>query len=223
MTNTVFNPRVPDTAPTAVPFAADAPFTFGHDPLPEEADVLARLSGALRDHARDTNTRDVAYSIVDSPLGRLLLASTEVGLVRVAFEREGFDGVLEHLAERVGARIFRDADPVSHALHELNEYFAGERRSFDLTLDRRLTTPFRGEVQRYLPSIEYGQTVSYRDVAAALGRPRAMRAVGTACATNPLPIVVPCHRVLRTDGQLGGYIGGLDAKRALLSAERAQA
>ncbi|MCS4275966.1 methylated-DNA-[protein]-cysteine S-methyltransferase [Mycetocola sp. BIGb0189] len=193
------------------------------DTAPEEAAVLGRLHGNLLTHARTTGTREVAYSIIDSPLGRLLLAATPEGLVRVAFEREDFDTVLGTLAEKIGPRILRDADPVDRAAHELDEYFAGARRSFDLTLDRRLTTPFRGEVQRFLPSIEFGHTLSYRDVAEALGRPRAMRAVGTACATNPLPIVVPCHRVLRTDGQLGGYIGGLDAKRALLEAERGRA
>ncbi|WP_187978100.1 methylated-DNA--[protein]-cysteine S-methyltransferase [Mycetocola sp. JXN-3] len=190
---------------------------------PEETDVLTRLRGDLLTHATTTGAREVAYSIIESPLGRLLLAATPVGLVRVAFEREDFDTVLGTLAEKIGPRILRDADPVDRAAHELAEYFAGERRDFDVTLDRRLTTPFRGEVQRFLPSIEFGHTLSYRDVAEALGRPRAMRAVGTACATNPLPIVVPCHRVLRTDGQLGGYIGGLDAKRALLESERTRA
>jgi methylated-DNA-[protein]-cysteine S-methyltransferase len=110
---------------------------------------------------------------------------------------------------------------LDRAAAELEEYFARRRTSFDLPLDFALSRGFRGEVQRLLPSIAYGHTTSYARLADAAGRPRAFRAVGTACATNPLPVVVPCHRVLRGDGSLGGYVGGLDVKRALLSLEAA--
>src|SRR5690606_33051107 len=107
------------------------------------------------------------------------------------------------------------------AARELDEYFEGRRRSFDLPLDLRLSTGFRREVVNHLPSIGYGRTESYAQVAAAAGHPRAVRAVGSACATNPLPVVVPCHRVVRSDGTLGGYLGGPEAKTALLALEHA--
>ena len=103
----------------------------------------------------------------------------------------------------------------------MDEYFAGRRRVFDVPLDYTLSSGFRQVVQRYLPHIGYGHTQSYKEVAECVGNPKAVRAVGTACATNPLPVVVPCHRVLRTDGSLGGYIGGLDVKHALLTLENA--
>jgi len=183
--------------------------------------TLAELHERLERAAIDKGLVDVAYRVVDSPVGRLLLAATEHGIVRVAFESEDFDTVLQTLADRVSPRVLEAPSRLDRAAAELDEYFARRRTSFDLPLDFALSRGFRGEVQRLLPSIAYGHTTSYARLADAAGRPRAFRAVGSACATNPLPVVVPCHRVLRGDGSLGGYVGGLDAKRALLSLEAA--
>ena len=164
---------------------------------------------------------DLAYRTLDTPIGALLLAATDRGLVRIAFEREGFDAVLDALAVKISPRILDAPDRLSGAARQLDEYFSGERRTFDLPLDYRLSSGFRQVVQQYLPHIGYGHTATYKEVAETVGKPRAVRAVGSACATNPLPVVVPCHRVLRTDGGLGGYLGGLEVKSALLSLERA--
>ncbi|MCB0818773.1 MAG: methylated-DNA--[protein]-cysteine S-methyltransferase, partial [Flavobacteriales bacterium] len=145
--------------------------------------------------------------------------ATEAGLVRVAFEAQGHDAALEDLARAVSPRVIRAPARLDEVRRELDQYFAGRRRQFDLPLDRRLSRGFRGRVQALLPAIPFGRTCSYGELAALAGSPRAVRAVGSACATNPLPIVVPCHRVRRSDGSLGGYAGGLDAKRALLALE----
>ena len=187
-------------------------------PLPDPA--LAGLRARLVQQADDAGLVEVAYRTLDTPLGPLLLAATAQGLVRVAFEREDFDAVLAALASRVSPRVLEAPRRLDEAAVELEEYFTGTRRRFDLPLDRALSTGFREKVQRVLPRIDYGSTRSYKEIAELVGSPRAVRAVGTACANNPLPIVVPCHRVLRTDGALGGYIGGLDAKTALLTLER---
>ncbi|MEH0108254.1 methylated-DNA--[protein]-cysteine S-methyltransferase [Tersicoccus sp. MR15.9] len=180
---------------------------------------LAALHARLE--AASAADLDVAYRTVDSPVGPLLLAATGAGLVRVAFAVEGHDAVLQTLADRVGPRILRSPGRLDAAAREVDEYFAGRRHVFDLPLDLRLSAGFRRLVQEHLPAIGFGSTASYAQVAAAVGNPAAVRAVGTACATNPLPVVVPCHRVLRSDGSLGGYIGGLDAKRTLLALESA--
>ncbi|GAB3612848.1 methylated-DNA--[protein]-cysteine S-methyltransferase [Humibacter ginsengisoli] len=182
---------------------------------------LGNLHARLAREAEERGLIDVGYRIVDSPVGRLLVASTEQGIVRIAFEREGFDAVLQTLADRVSPRVLEAPARLDRAATELDEYFAKRRTRFDVPLDFALSRGFRGEVQRLLPTIAYGHTTSYAQLANAAGRPRAFRAVGTACATNPLPVVVPCHRVLRGDGSLGGYAGGLDAKRALLALEAA--
>ena len=187
-------------------------------PLPDPA--LAGLRARLVQQADDAGLVEVAYRTLDTPVGPLLLAATAQGLVRIAFEREDFDAVLAALASRVSPRVLEAPRRLDEAAVELEEYFTGTRRRFDLPLDRALSTGFREKVQRVLPRIDYGSTRSYKEIAELVGSPRAVRAVGTACATNPLPIVVPCHRVLRTDGALGGYIGGLDAKTALLTLER---
>lgn len=200
---------------------ADLPLTDPAAAFPVPAADLARLRAALADRALATEDLDVAYRTVDSPLGPLLLAATTTGLVRVAYAREGFDDVLTRLAERVSPRVLEAPARLDRAAAEVEEYFSGHRRAFDLPLDLSLSAGFRRTVQQYLPRIGYGATLSYREVAEQVGSPRAVRAVGTACATNPLPVVVPCHRVLRSDGSLGGYIGGLDAKSALLDLEAA--
>jgi methylated-DNA-[protein]-cysteine S-methyltransferase len=189
--------------------------------LAPSAGELGALHGRLEGLALERGLLDISYTIVDSPVGPLLLAATAEGLVRVAFEREGHDLVLETLADRVSPRILQSPERLEAAAQQLREYFAGKRTEFDLPLDYRLSSGFRQLVQQYLPQIGYGSTRSYREVAEVIGNPKAVRAVGSACATNPLPVVVPCHRVLRTDGTLGGYIGGLEAKSALLSLEHA--
>lgn len=184
----------------------------------DDAD-LARLRTRLADDAVASGVLDVAYRTVDSPIGPLLVAATQKGLVRVAFGLEDFDAVLTALAERVSPRVLESRPRLDAVAAELDEYFSGRRREFDLPLDFAMSSGFRQEVQRYLPHIGYGQTRSYKQVAESIGNPKAVRAVGTACATNPLPVVVPCHRVLRSDGGLGGYLGGLEAKSALLELE----
>lgn len=181
---------------------------------------LTELQAWLGARADAQGLVDVAYRTVDAPVGPLLLAATRTGLVRVAFKREGFEHVLETLAEKVSPRVLNAPKRLDPVARELEEYFAGGRRGFDVPLDHSLSAGFRQSVQRYLPHIDYGDTRSYKEVAASVGSPKAVRAVGTACATNPLPVVVPCHRVLRSDGGLGGYIGGLDAKNALLTLEK---
>lgn len=188
---------------------------------PVDAETLNRLHRRLEQEAEQADLVDVAFTTVDSPVGKLLLAATPKGLVRVAYASEDHDRVLDTLGQKLSPRILRAPKRLDDAARELDEYFEKRRRVFDLKLDLSLSSGFRQLVQRHLPEIGYGQTRSYRQVAELVGNPRAVRAVGTACATNPLPVVVPCHRVLRTDGKLGGYIGGPEAKTALLHLEAA--
>jgi methylated-DNA-[protein]-cysteine S-methyltransferase len=183
--------------------------------------ALARLHRTLEAAAAREGLLEVAYTIIDTPVGSLLLAATGQGLVRVAYDAENHDKVLDSLAARLSPRILRAPRRLDAAAREIGEYFAGLRTGFDLPLDFSLSNGFRQTVQRHLAQIPYGHTESYKEVAQIVGNPKAVRAVGSACATNPLPVVVPCHRVLRTDGKLGGYIGGLAAKTTLLSLERA--
>ena len=185
----------------------------------DEVQNVTRLHDQLVAAAEADRLLDVAYRTVDSPVGTLLLAATEQGLVRVAYEIENHDQVLHVLSERVSPRILRAPHRLDQVARQLAEYFAGERRDFVLPLDFRLAHGFRREVLARLLMIDYGSTESYSKVAAATGHPRAVRAVGSACATNPMPVIVPCHRVLRSDGTLGGYVGGLQTKAALLSLE----
>ncbi len=189
-------------------------------PTPAPA-TLARLRDGLAERAAAEGLLDVAYRTVDSPVGTLLLAATPLGLTRVAYEREGHDAVLSRLAEQVSPRVLHAPARLDGAARELDEYFAGRRRVFDLPLDMRLAHGFRRTVLTHLRDIAYGSTESYAVVAAAAGSPAAVRAVGTACANNPLPVVVPCHRVVRSDGSSGQYLGGPEVKRQLLSLERA--
>lgn len=188
---------------------------------PDDEATLARLHRVLEANAADEDLIDVAYTTIDTPVGELLLAATRKGLVRVAYPNEDHDRVLHTLGETLGWRILRAPGRLDIAAREIGEYFARQRQSFDLDLDLSLSHGFRRLVQTHLPEIAYGQTRSYQQIAQLVGNPKAVRAVGTACATNPLPIVVPCHRVLRSDGSLGGYIGGLEAKTALLKLEAA--
>ena len=182
---------------------------------------LRRLHDRLVTAADEDGILDIVYTTIDSPVGPLLLAATSKGLVRVAYQSEDHDRVLSTLASRISPRILRDPKRLDAAAREIGEYFAGRRTVFDLPLDFSLSHGFRQVVQQQLPQIGYGKTRSYGEVAAMVGKPKAVRAVGTACATNPVPIVVPCHRVLRADGTLGGYAGGPEAKSTLLTLERA--
>lgn len=182
---------------------------------------LARLHSRLEADAGRTGSLDIAYTTIDSPVGSLLLAATQQGLVRVAFAQEGHESVLESLAARLSPRILRAPARLDLVHRQFDEYFGQRRTQFEIILDRSLSHGFRGEVQRFLPDIAYGHTQTYAEVAVNLGHPRAVRAVGSACATNPLPVVVPCHRVLRSDGGLGGYLGGVEAKTRLLQLEGA--
>ena len=194
------------------------------DPFPApapEPGTLARLHRQLEEASEREGLLDVAYRTVDSPVGPLLLAATPRGLVRVAYDTEDHDRVLETLAGRLSPRVLRAPKRLDTAARELEEYFGGQRRAFDLPLDQSLSHGFRLLVQQNLPSIGYGQTRSYRQVAELVGNPKAVRAVGTACATNPLPVVVPCHRVVKADGTPGAYAGGPEAKLTLLTLEAA--
>lgn len=163
---------------------------------------------------------DVAYRTIDSPIGALLLAASRQGLVRIAFELEDHDSVLARLAEVISPRILRSPRRLDAAAGQLDEYFAGRRRRFDVPIDLQLAKGFRRAVLDQLQQIAYGTTASYASVASATGSPRAVRAVGSACATNPLPVIVPCHRVVRSDGSVGQYLAGPEVKQALLDMER---
>lgn len=163
----------------------------------------------------------VAYRILETPIGALTLASTRHGLVRIALPNQSPDMVIEDLADRLDRPVIRDHGELDSAAHQLDEYFAGHRQRFDLPLDLSLATGYRRLALQHLYDVPYGTTASYADLAAATGNPKAVRATGTACATNPIPIVIPCHRITRSDGSLGNYGGGQEMKRALLILEGA--
>jgi methylated-DNA-[protein]-cysteine S-methyltransferase len=164
---------------------------------------------------------DVAYRIVDSPVGPLLLAATGHGLVRVAYASEDHDAVLQTLSDRISARVLHAPARLDTAAREIEDYFEGRRQTFDLVLDRRLSAGFRDVVLHHLSEIAYGHTATYAAVALLAGNPKAVRAVGSACATNPIPVVVPCHRVVPATGGIGRYVGGVEAKQTLLTLEAA--
>jgi methylated-DNA-[protein]-cysteine S-methyltransferase len=182
---------------------------------------MAALRERLATDADRDGLLDVAYWTVDSPVGLLLLAATPAGLVRVAFDRQGHAAVLEALAREISPRILQTPRRLDGVARQLDEYFTGRRHRFDVALDLRLARGFRRTVLEELPNIAYGTTATYAAVATAAGSPQAVRAVGSACARNPVPLVVPCHRVVRSDGTLGGYAGGPAAKRTLLDLEAA--
>jgi methylated-DNA-[protein]-cysteine S-methyltransferase len=190
-------------------------------PLDGDDERLERLHASLVERATAEGAVDATYRVTDSPVGALLLAATDIGVVRVAFEVEDHDRVLDRLGESLGSRILRGGSRLDELARELDDYFGGRRHGFDVPVDLRLVRGFRLAVLEHLSHIPYGSTESYGQVALAAGSPRAVRAVGSACATNPLPIVVPCHRVVRSDGSLGGYLGGLPTKERLLTLERA--
>jgi methylated-DNA-[protein]-cysteine S-methyltransferase len=189
--------------------------------FPVDSDHLQRLHARLEKDAQAHDLLDIAYRTVESAVGPLLLAATPRGLIRVAFASEGHDSVLLALSERVSPRVLEAPGRLDSTARQLDEYFTGRRRSFDVELDWSLSHGFRRTVLDHLNSdVGYGTTASYAALARLAGSPKAVRAVGTACATNPIPIVVPCHRVIRSDGAVGAYRGGLIAKRALLDLEQ---
>lgn len=182
-------------------------------PLPDPLPDLSEPAAAAR-------LLDVAYATLDSPLGPLLLATTPQGLIRIAYaDHADQDAVLADLAAHVSPRILAAPRRLDEPRRELDEYFAGARRQFDLPLDWRLTRGFARRVLEATAKIPYGTTATYKQMAAQAGSPRGSRAAGNALGSNPIPIVVPCHRILHSGGGLGGYTGGVDRKRRLLAVE----
>jgi methylated-DNA-[protein]-cysteine S-methyltransferase len=178
-----------------------------------------RFAAALGRRASAARLLDVAYASIDSPLGELTVFVTPRGLLRVAYDSEGGEAVLAEVAERVSPRILRAPARTDEARRQLDGYFASNRRRFDLPIDWSLVHGFARGVLRATAELPFGQTSTYGRMARAAGSPRAARAAGNALGSNPIPIVVPCHRVLHADGTLGGYSGGLDRKRILLALE----
>jgi methylated-DNA-[protein]-cysteine S-methyltransferase len=174
----------------------------------------------FRDAAVAEGLLDVSYDIADTPIGPLLVAVTDRGLCRISFDPEP-DRELDGLARDYGARVLRAASPIDPVKRELDEYFEGRRRKFDLTVDLRGRSEFSLAVLEQLADVPYGEVTTYGSLAARTGRPRAARAVGTIMNRNPIPIVLPCHRVVGSTGSLVGYGGGLDRKRQLLDLEHA--
>lgn len=189
------------------------------DELHADSETLTKLHARLEQTAEADRLIDVAYRTIDTPVGTLLLAATTVGVVRVAYDIEGHDAVLSRLADAVSPRILRSPARLETVTRQIDEYFTKRRTTFDVPIDLRLANGFRRDVVEHLRDIGYGHRESYATVAAAIGHPRAVRAVGTACAHNPLPVVVPCHRVVRSDGSTGQYVGGTVAKSTLLELE----
>jgi methylated-DNA-[protein]-cysteine S-methyltransferase len=190
--------------------AAASHASYGAEPpLPEIADAAAAA-----------DLIDVAYALSDSPVGRILLASTERGLLRLAYlDHDDEDATLSELAARVSPRVLDAPRRLDQPRRELDEYFAGHRREFELPIDWQLTHGFGRRVLQATARIPFGLVSTYKGVASGAGSPRGFRAAGNALGSNPIPIVVPCHRVLHADGGLGGYTGGLDRKRLLLAVE----
>ncbi len=187
----------------------------------DQQTAAAAAAARLGRRIADEGLADISYAPVDSPFGPLLAAATKRGLVKLAFPEEDVDGVLERLAQRLSPRIVAAGAQLDPVRRELDEYFDGRRRGFALPLDWTLVGPFGRRVLGATAEIPYGGVLSYAEVAAEAGSPRGSRAAGNALGANPIPIVVPCHRVLRTGGALGGYGGGLDRKRFLLELEGA--
>ena len=177
--------------------------------------VTPDLDTRFREAALREGLVDVRYDIVDSPVGDLFLAATERGLCRISYWPEGME---ESLARTYGPRVLRS--PLDDVHRELDEYFEGTRREFDLPIDLRVA-PFHADVLAELARVPYGRTETYGSLAAKVGRPKAARAVGTVMHHNPIPIVLPCHRIVGANGSLTGYAGGLEVKRRLLQLEGA--
>jgi methylated-DNA-[protein]-cysteine S-methyltransferase len=184
-----------------------------------EAAAMNRVRAMLLDRAEDAGLLDVIYRTLDTPVGTLLLAATPTGLVRVAYATEDHDAVLTRLAQQISPRLLHAPGRLDTPARQLDEYLTQRRHQFELPVDLQLAHGFRRQVLQRLPEINYGHTISYAQLAAVVGNPRAVRAVGTACATNPLPLIFPCHRVIRSDGSPGAYIGGTEIKKRLVALE----
>lgn len=196
---------------------------MSQDASEREETMAERANRLAQDFTRRADADglvEIAYTTADSPFGPLLLAATPAGLVTIGLPSLPFDPLLERLAAQVSPSLLESPGRLDDARRQLDEYFAGKRHDFTLTLDYSLSHGFMRTALGVVASIPYGETLSYAEVAAEAGSPRAHRAAGSACATNPIPIVVPCHRVLRSGGGLGGYGGGLEMKRALLEMEQ---
>jgi methylated-DNA-[protein]-cysteine S-methyltransferase len=184
--------------------------------------VPAELDQRFRDAAADAGLLDVAYDLVHSPVGELFVGVSERGLCVVSFDPEP-EREAERLARSFGARILRSRRPTAEVARQLDEYFEGRRRRFELPVDLRLARDFGRRVLEELRRVPFGRTTTYGRLAAQAGRPRAARAVGTVMNRNPIPIVVPCHRVVGANGSLVGYAGGIERKLTLLRLEGAVA
>lgn len=180
---------------------------------------VEQLTARLRERAARERLLDVAYATADSPLGPLTVFVTPAGLLRISYQDEPLDATLQEAADRISPRVLEAPERTDRVRRELDEYFAGRRRSFDLPLDWRLVRGFAVDVLRATARVPFGSVTTYQAVANDAGSPRAYRAAGNALGSNPIPIVVPCHRVLHSGGGLGGYTGGLGRKEFLLALE----
>jgi methylated-DNA-[protein]-cysteine S-methyltransferase len=185
-----------------------------------EAREMKKSIKALRERAAAEGLLDVAYATVDSPFGTLLLARTPRGLVRIGLPNEDSQELLADLAGRISPRVMEAPAGLDEERREVEDYFAGRRHDFELPIDWQLSHGFLLRARQGIAAIPYGETRTYTDLARSAGNERAVRAAGSACSRNPIPLVVPCHRVLRSDGTLGGYAGGLEMKEELLNLER---
>ena len=183
--------------------------------------VSTELDTRFRDAAAAAHLLDVGFDVVQSPIGPLLMAATERGLCRISFQPDP-ERHLDRLAKEFGSRVLRSSAAVDVAHEQLDEYFAGSRRGFELDVDLRAAAPFAQRVLDELALVPFGETTTYGTLAGRVGAPRAARAVGTVMNRNPLPIVLPCHRVVGASGNLTGYAGGLDRKETLLELEGAR-
>jgi methylated-DNA-[protein]-cysteine S-methyltransferase len=182
--------------------------------------VTKKSLEALRERAAAEGLLAVAYATADSPFGTLLLAKTPRGLVRLGLPGEDAEAMLADLAGRISPRVLEDPARLDEERRELDDYFAGRRHAFELPIDWQLSGGFLLRARQGIAAIPYGETRTYTDLARAAGNERAVRAAGSACSRNPIPLIVPCHRVLRSDGSLGGYAGGLEMKQRLLEMEQ---
>jgi methylated-DNA-[protein]-cysteine S-methyltransferase len=180
--------------------------------------VTRELDERFRARAAEERLLDVAYDFTDSPVGQLLVAATERGLCRISFDPDP-ERELDELARVHGVRVLRSARPLEETRRELGEYFERRRTAFDIPVDVAGLAPFQRQVLSELAQVPYGETATYGGLAARIGKPRAARAVGGALNRNPIPIVLPCHRVVGASGKLVGYAGGIERKRALLALE----
>jgi methylated-DNA-[protein]-cysteine S-methyltransferase len=190
--------------------------------LSPHSDAARDSRAAAQDLARRAAAEglvDVAVATMDSPIGELTVAVTRRGLVTVAFEGEDRDVLFDRLARELSPRVMEATAPTDEARRELEQYFGGNRRRFEITVDRSLIGPFAQKVLQATSEVGYGELATYGDIAGRIDRPKAARAVGSALGSNPIPIVIPCHRIVGAGGRLTGYAGGLPRKETLLRLE----